>query len=130
MLICPQLGTCSPEGHCLTAGTEEGDGSHTVAQHLLLDFLADRQQQRDPALASSARSFLTCRLFADELTALRAAGTPSSERQSQVLQRYQTLTEQLNKGLKCDMNAGVGNIPSMSFSFLLGQVTRQVTMTF
>ena len=94
--------------HGVTADTEGADGFHTVAQHMLLDFLADRQQQRDTALSCSARSFLTCRLFADELTALRSAGAPSSERQSQMLQRYQTLTEQLDKGLKCAMNAGMG----------------------
>ena len=88
------------------AGTEGADGSSTVAQHLLLDFLADRQQQRDTALSTSARSFLTCRLFADELTGLRSAGTPSSERQSQMLRRYQALAEQLGKGLKCGMSAG------------------------
>lgn len=92
----------------MTAGTEGADASHTVAQHLLLDFLAERQQQRDTALSCSARSFLTCRLFADELTALRSAGTPTSAGQSQMLQRYQTLAEHLDKGLKCAMNAGMG----------------------
>lgn len=91
----------------LPAGTEEAEGGNTVAQHLLLDFLADRHQQRDPALSTSARSFLTCRLFADELTALRSAGsTPSGDHQSQMLRRYHTLAEQLDKGLKCSINAG------------------------
>lgn len=91
----------------LLAGAEGADGCNTVAQHLLLDFLADRHQQRDPALSTSARSFLTSRLLADELTALRSAGsTPSGGQQSQMLQRYHTLAQQLDKGLKCTMNAG------------------------
>lgn len=99
--------------NCLPAGTEGADGCHTVAQHLLLDFLADRQQQRDAALSTSARSFLTCRLFADELTALRSAGnTPSATRQCQMLQRYHTLAEQLDKGLKCTINAGKLGVPT------------------
>lgn len=89
------------------AGAEGGDGCNTVAQHLLLDFLADRFQQRDQALFNSARSFLTCRLFADELTGLRSAGsTPSGDQQLQMLRRYHTLAEQLDKGLKCTINAG------------------------
>ena len=91
----------------LEAGGEGADGCNTVPQHLLLDFLADRHQQKDPALSTSARSFLTCRLFADELTALRSANsTPSSDRQSQMLQRHHTLAEQLDKGLKSTMDAG------------------------
>lgn len=92
---------------CLAAGTEEGTAdSNAVAQYLLLDFLADRQQQKDAALSASASSFLTCRLFADELTALRSAGTASGDQQLQLLRRYQSLAEQLGKGLKCAMNAG------------------------
>ena len=93
--------------NALPAGTEGADGCNTVAQHLLLDFLADRYQQRDPALCASARSFLSCRLFAEELTGVRSAGsTPSGHQQSQMLQRYHTLAEQLDKGLKCSMDAG------------------------
>ena len=87
-------------------GAEGADDSNTVAQHLLLDFLADRHQQKDAALFTSARSFLTCRLFADELTVLRSAGTSSNEQQLQLLRRYQTLTEQLDKGHKSGMDAG------------------------
>lgn len=90
----------------MAAGTEAAGDSNTVAQHLLLDFLADCHQQKDAALAASACSFLTCRLFADELTGLRPAGASAGEQQLQLLRRYQTLAEQLGKGLKCSMDAG------------------------
>lgn len=89
-------------------GAEAGSESHVVAQHLLLDFLADRHQQKDAALSASARSFLTCRLFADELTAVRdvADAAPSNKQQSQLLLRYQNTKEQLEKGLVCELEAG------------------------
>ena len=91
----------------LAAETGEATAdSNTVAQRLLLDFLADCHQQKDAALSASASSFLTCRLFADELTALRSAGTPDGDQQLQLLRRYQALADQLGKGLKCAMNAG------------------------
>ncbi len=77
-----------------------------VAQHLLLDFLADRHQQKDTALSLSARTFLTCRLFADELTSLRAAAALTQQQQAQLLVKYHNTSEQLEKGLVCDMNAG------------------------
>ena len=77
-----------------------------VAQHLLLDFLADRHQQKDTALSLSARTFLTCRLFADELTSLRAAAALTQQQQAQLLVKYHNTSEQLEKGLVCDLNAG------------------------
>jgi len=77
-----------------------------VAQHLLLDFLADRHQHKDTALSLSARTFLTCRLFADELTSLRAAAALTQQQQAQLLVKYQNTSEQLEKGLVCDLNAG------------------------
>lgn len=77
-----------------------------VAQHLLLDFLADRHQQKDTALSLSARTFLTCRLFADELTSLRAAAALTQHQQAQLLVKYHNTSEQLEKGLVCDLNAG------------------------
>ena len=78
-----------------------------MAQHLLLDFLADRHQQKDTALSASATTFLTCRLFADELTGIRAAAALTQQRQAQLLVQYQNTREQLEKGLVCDLNAGL-----------------------
>ena len=78
-----------------------------MAQHLLLDFLADRHQQKDTALSASATTFLTCRLFADELTGIRAAAALTQQRQAQLLVQYQNTSEQLDKGLVCDLNAGL-----------------------
>ncbi len=91
-----------------------------MAQHLLLDFLADRHQQKDTALSASARSFLTCRLFADELTSLRAAAAPSMQQQAHLLVRYQGTAEQLEKGLVCDLNTGA-SIASRSAMACLGR---------
>ncbi|KAL0029310.1 hypothetical protein WJX79_009424 [Trebouxia sp. C0005] len=87
-------------------GEDAGSEAHMVAQHLLLDFLADRHQQKDTALSLSARTFLTCRLFADELTSLRAAAALTQQQQAQLLVKYHNTSEQLEKGLVCDLNAG------------------------
>ncbi|KAA6428703.1 MAG: nipped-B -like [Trebouxia sp. A1-2] len=86
-------------------GEDAGSEAHMVAQHLLLDFLADRHQQKDTALSLSARTFLTCRLFADELTSLRAAAALTQQQQAQLLVKYHNTSEQLEKGLVCDLNA-------------------------
>ncbi|DBB01136.1 TPA: hypothetical protein ACH3X1_001027 [Trebouxia sp. C0004] len=87
-------------------GEDSGSEAHMVAQHLLLDFLADRHQQKDTALSLSARTFLTCRLFADELTSLRATAALTQQQQAQLLVKYHNTSEQLEKGLVCDLNAG------------------------
>ncbi len=99
---------CQPAHYSDACNTGEDSGSeaHMVAQHLLLDFLADRHQQKDAVLSSSARTFLTCRLFADELTSLRAAAALTQQQQAQLLVKYQNTSEQLEKGLVCDLNTG------------------------
>ena len=89
-----------------TAGEDASGHGNLVAQHLLLDFLADRQQQKDLALSASARSFLTCRLFADELTALRATAGDANQPQSQLLARYRSTSQQLDNGCRSEMGAG------------------------
>ena len=89
-----------------TAGEEASGDGHLVAQHLLLDFLADRQQQKDLALSATARSFLTCRLFADELTALRATAGDAKQQQSQLLARYRSTSQQFDNGCRSEMGAG------------------------
>ena len=96
------------------ADQEAAGNSHMVAQHLLLDYLGDRHQQKDAALSASAKSFLTCRMFADELTALRTAGGDPKQQQAQLLARYQSTNDQLQKGVVCELNAG-GQLARTSF---------------
>ncbi len=110
------LPACTYKFTC-NAGEDAGSEAHMVAQHLLLNFLADRHQQKDTALSLSARTFLTCRLFADELTSLRAAAALTQRQQAQLLVKYHNTSEQLEKGLVCDLNAGgLANNNFCSFS--------------
>ena len=79
-----------------------------VSQHLLLDYLADQSQQRDAALAESARSFLVCRMFVDELSSNHASGVSTAKlHQSDLLVQYQKILQQADKGTSCDLEAGM-----------------------
>lgn len=87
-----------------------------VSQHLLLDWLADHSQQRDAALAESARSFLVCRMFVDDLSSLQHSGMVSAKlQQGEVLLRYQKVQQQSDKGANCDLEAGALNISAASW---------------
>lgn len=79
-----------------------------VSQHLLLDYLADQSQQRDAALAESARSFLVCRMFVDELSSNHASGLSTAKlHQSDLLVQYKKIMQQADKGTSCDLEAGM-----------------------
>ena len=95
---------------CHAAGPTDKVASETVmvSQHLLLDYLADSGQQRDAALAESARSFLVCRMFVDDLSSIHRSGMgPAKLQQSEKLLQYQKLEQQAQKAESCDLEAGV-----------------------
>lgn len=99
-IVCDQL--CN-----VASGDAGANDLYVTLQNLLLDWLADRSQQRDVALATSARSFLVCRMLVDDLSALQQAELSSAKlQQSQVLLQYQSLQQQAEKVTSCDLDAG------------------------
>lgn len=87
-----------------SAGDKTSDDSYTVLQHLLLDHLADHHQQKDAALAESARTFLVCRMLADEICSNQANANSDS---TQLLHQYQMLQQQAEQGTTSDLASGI-----------------------
>lgn len=73
-------------------------------KQLLLSYLAD-QRQGDTELCESAREFLLCQGFADEITKLQRAGA-SDEDQVAALVRYRETCDILKRGASSGLTPG------------------------
>jgi len=73
-------------------------------KELLLSYLAD-QRQGDTELCESAREFLLCQSFADEITKLQRAGA-SDEDQVAALVQYRETCDVLKRGASRGLTPG------------------------
>ena len=87
-----------------SAGKKTPDDSCRVLQHLLLDHLADHHQQKDAALAESARSFLVCGMLAVEICSNQADATADT---TQLLHQYHRLQQQAEVGTASALATGM-----------------------
>ena len=89
----------------LPCHAEASDGEQDLERQLLLGYLADRRHG-NAELCSSAREFILCQTFADDITEQQRAEAPM-EQQVAALVRCREICDVMSRGTTSSLSAGM-----------------------